>query len=136
MSTSAEVFYARAEHRIPRFMGAVFLLAAAVLWPWWGSGFVLGFAIGAAVAAVNLLWLKQITSAFVERLSGTGAGASAWGVVFRFLLRYALIALLAYGMLANRAVSINGFLAGLFLPVAALACEAVYELYVALRRGL
>lgn len=136
MSTQAEVFYARAEHRIPRFMGAAFLLAAAILWPWRGAEVVLGFALGSAVAAVNLLWLKQITTTFVERLSGAGNGASSSGVVFRFLMRYALIALIAYGMLKNSAVSINGFLAGLFLPVVALACEAVYELYVALRRGL
>lgn len=136
MSTPAEVFYARAEQRIPRFMGAAFLLVAAMLWPWRGTEFVLGFALGSAVAAVNLLWLKQITSTFVERLSGAGKDASSGGVVFRFLMRYALIALIAYGMLKNSAVSINGFLAGLFLPVVALACEAVYELYVALRRGL
>jgi len=136
MNTPAEVFYARAEYRIPRFMAAAFLLVAAVLWPWRGAEFVLGFALGSPVAAVNLLWLKQITHTFVESLSGQDRGASGWGVAFRFLMRYALIALLAYGMLKNSAVSIHGFLAGLFLPVAALACEAAYELYVALRRGL
>ena len=136
MNTPAEIFYARAEQRIPRFMAAAFLLAAAILWQWRGTDLVLGFAIGSAVAAVNFLWLKQITVAFVERMSGVGTGASAWGIVFRFLMRYTLIALFAYGMLKNGAVSINGFLAGLFLPVVALACEAVYELYVALRRGL
>lgn len=136
MSTPAEVFYARAEQRIPRFMAAAFLLTAAMLWHWRGTEFVLGFALGSAVAAVNLLWLKQITTTFVERLSGGGNGASSRSIVFRFLMRYALIALLAYGMLKNSAVSINGFLAGLFLPVVALACEAVYEMYVALRRGL
>ena len=136
MNTPAEIFYARAEQRIPRFMAAAFLLASALLWHWRGSGFALGFAIGSAVAAVNFVWLKQITAAFVERMSGTGTGASGWGLAFRFLMRYTLIALFAYGMLHNRAVDISGFLAGLFLPVAALACEAVYELYVALRRGL
>ncbi len=136
MSTPAEVFYAHAEHRIPRFMVAAFLLVAAILWPWRGAEFVLGFALGSAVAAVNLLWLKQITTTFVERMIGAGSEPSSSGVVFRFLMRYALIALIAYAMLKNSAVSVNGFLAGLFLPVAALACEAVYELYVALRRGL
>lgn len=133
---SAETFYAQAEARIPRFMGAAFLLAAVILWQWRGAEFLLGFALGSAVAAVNLLWLKQITAAFVEGMSGSGARASGWGVALRFLMRYALIALFAYGMLKNQAVSIHGFLAGLFLPVVALVCEAAYEMYVALRRGL
>jgi hypothetical protein len=31
--------------------------------------------------------------------------------------------------------SLYGFLGGLFLAVAAILCEAVYELFVALRRG-
>ena len=136
MTTEAEAFYAGAERRIPRFMAAVFLLSAGSLWYWRGTEFVLAFLLGAAVAFGNLVWLKQITAAYVDRLSGSGARGSGWGLALRFLLRYALIALLAYGMFKNRLAGVHGFLAGLFLPVSAFACEAVYELYVALRRGL
>jgi hypothetical protein len=136
MNPPAEAFYAGAERRIPRFMAALFLLSAVGLWYWRGNEFTLGFLIGAAVAAVNFVWLKQITAAYAERMSGGEVKGSGAGVALRFLLRYTLIALVAYGMLKNRAVSVNGFLAGLFLPIVALACEAGYELYVALRRGL
>ncbi len=136
MTTEAEAFYAGAERRIPRFMAAAFVLAAGTLWYWQGTQFALGFLIGSAVAFVNLVWLKQIVAAFIERLSGAGATASGYGLVLRFLMRYALMALLAYGMLTIRPASLGGFLAGLFLPVAAFFAEAVYELYVALRRGL
>lgn len=136
MTTEAEAFYAGAERRIPFFMAAVFLLSTGGLWFWRGTEFLLAFLLGSAVAFVNLMWLKRITAAYVERLTGSGERGSGWGLARGFLLRYALIALLAYGMFNNRLTGVYGFFAGLFLPVSAFACEAVYELYVALRRGL
>jgi hypothetical protein len=136
MTTEAEAFYAGAERRIPRFMAAAFVLSAGALWYWRGAQFALGFLIGSAVAFVNYVWLRQITAAFIERLSGAAVAASRGGLVPRFVMRYSLIALLGYGMFTIRPASLGGFLAGLFLPVAAFFCEAVYELYVALRRGL
>ena len=51
-------------------------------------------------------------------------------------LRYVLMGLAAYGILAVSPASLYGLLAGLFLPVAAIACEAAYEAYVALARCL
>jgi hypothetical protein len=42
----------------------------------------------------------------------------------------------AYAILTVSPASLYGLLAGLFLPVAAIACEAVYELYAALAHGL
>jgi hypothetical protein len=58
------------------------------------------------------------------------------GIVSRFLLRYALMAVAAYVIFSVSPASLNGLLAGLFLPVAAIVCEAVCELYAALGRGL
>lgn len=136
MTTEAEAFYEGAERRIPRFMVAVFLLAAGNLWYWQGADFALAFLLGAAVAFLNLVWLKQITVAYVDWLSGSGTRRPGGVIVRRFLLRYALIALLAYGMFNNRLAGVVAFFAGLFLPVLAFTCEAVYEFYVALRRGL
>ena len=45
------------------------------------------------------------------------------------------MALGAYAILTVSPASLNGLLAGLFLPVAAIACEALYELYAALAVG-
>jgi hypothetical protein len=59
----------------------------------------------------------------------SGAPASSRGVVHRFLLRYFLMALVAFVILTVSRESLYGLLAGLFLPVAAMFCEAAYELY-------
>jgi hypothetical protein len=64
------------------------------------------------------------------------AKPSSTGIVLRFLLRYVLMGLAAYAILAVSPASLNGLLAGLFLPVAGIACEAAYEAYVALARGI
>ena len=45
----------------------------------------------------------------------------------RFLLRYVLMALGAYVIFTVSPASLYGLFAGLFLPVAAIACEAAYE---------
>jgi hypothetical protein len=56
--------------------------------------------------------------------------------VLRFLLRYFLMAAAAYAIFTVSRASLYGLFAGLFLPVAGIACEAAYELYIALARGL
>ena len=136
MTTQAEAFYAGAERRILCFVAIGFLLCGATLWYWGGSRHALGFLIGAAAASVNLLWLKQIAATLAERMSQPGARGSGGSMALRFVLRYTLMAVFAYVMLTNPAVSIHGLLAGLFLPVGAMICEGIYETYVALRRGL
>jgi len=61
----------------------------------------------------------------------SGKPRSGKGIVARFLLRYALLGAAAYGILTSFPASLRGLFAGLFLPVGAIACEAAYELYVA-----
>jgi hypothetical protein len=75
-------------------------------------------------------------SALADRVTTSGRRQSGSGVVARFLLRYALIALAAYGIFTVSRDSLYGLLGGLFLTVAAILCEAVYEVVVALRRGI
>jgi hypothetical protein len=77
-----------------------------------------------------------VITGFVDRATGIATAQSGQGIVFRFLLRYFLMALGAYVILTVSPASLNGLLAGLFLPVAAIGCEAVYELYAALARGV
>jgi hypothetical protein len=133
---AAEAVYDGALKRIQQSM-----LVLAVLLPLlggWRFGWrtALGLACGCAVAYLNFRWLKRGVEVLADRVVGAGKAQSAKGIVARFLLRYVLMGLAAYGILTVSPASLYGLLAGLFLPVAAIACEAAYEAYVALARGL
>jgi ATP synthase I chain len=133
---ASEHFFSGALDRIRRFMLVLaVLLTAAACWKFgWRSA--VGFALGSAIAYVNFHWLKRVVGGFVDRASGAEGAQAGKGIVSRFLLRYVLMAIGAYAILTVSPASLNGLLAGLFLPVAAIACEAAYELYAALARGL
>jgi hypothetical protein len=66
----------------------------------------------------------------------SGTPASSRGVVHRFILRYFLMAFIAFAILTVSRESLYGLFAGLFLPVGAILCEAGYETYKALTRGI
>lgn len=129
--TEGEHFYSGALDRIRGSMFAIVPLATAGAF--WKFGFrcALGFALGCTIAFVNFYWLKRAISGFADRASGATTSQSGSGIVARFLLRYALIAIGAYAILSVSPASLNGLLAGLFLPVAAILCEAGYEVYMA-----
>jgi small-conductance mechanosensitive channel len=135
VETKAEAFYAGAMTRIPRFMLA---LAGALTFAAWlrhGWHIALGFACGCAIAYLNFYWLEHVVNGLAERVSQTGQSESSSGVVLRFLLRYFLMAVGAYVIFSVSPASLYGLFAGLFLPVAGIACEAVYEMYAALVKG-
>jgi ATP synthase I chain len=96
----------------------------------------LGFACGCVIAYLNFLWLERVVTALADRITRSGRRESAKGVVLRFLLRYFLMALGAYVIFTVSPASLYGLFVGLFLPVAGIACEAAYEVYVAVARGL
>ena len=136
MDANLESFYSGALTRISRSMvvlGLVLSLAATGLYGW---RVALGFACGGAIAYLNFHWLKRVVTALADRITQTGRPPSSKTVVLRFLLRYVLMGLLAYAIFSVSPASLYGLFAGLFLPVAAIACEAAYETYVALARGL
>ena len=132
----SEAFYSRALERIRWSMIAIAMVALAVAFWRFGPRAALGVALGCAIAYLNFHWLKRVISAMAERITNTGKTQSAKGIVLRFVLRYLLMALAAYVILSVSPASLYGLFAGLFLPVAAIACEAGYEVYVAVARGL
>lgn len=132
----AERFYTGALDRIRRFMVVIAPVATALTWWKFGVRPAAGFAFGCLIAFINFHWLKRVISGFVDRAASTPTSQSSDGIVFRFLLRYILMAVGAYVILTVSPASLNGLLAGLFLPVAAILCEAGYELYAALIRGV
>jgi len=133
---TAEHFYSGALARIARYMAVLSPVLIAAAWWRFGLRAALGFALGCVIAYVNFIWLKRVIAGFVDRATGTATAESGQGIVFRFLFRYLLMALGAYVILTVSPASLNGLLAGLFLPVGAIGCEAVYELYAALARGV
>ena len=66
---------------------------------------------------------------------GSPAADSNGIIVVRAVLRYAFIALGAYVIFRVSLTGLYGFLAGVCLTIAAIACEAAVEVYVGLRRG-
>ena len=133
---ASERFFDGAYSRIVRVMlvlGMVLTLVALVRF---GSSIAAGFVVGCAIGMLNFHWLKRVVSALADRATGTGKKQGSAGVVFRFLLRYLLVAGVAYAIVRVSLASLYGLLAGLFLPVAAIMAEAVYEVYVAVRRGV
>lgn len=133
---ASERFYSGALDRIKRFMIALAVLFSAVGWVHYGWRAALGFAVGCAVSCLNFYWLKRVVSTMADRIARTGRSESGRGIVARFLLRYLVMGAAAYAIVSVSPASLYGLLAGLFLPVAAIACEAAYEVYMAIARGV
>ena len=131
---ASDDFYARSLERIQTFMlvlGIAALITACIFFGW---RIGLGFALGATIAYLNFHWLKKVVAGLAELTIGSGTPASSRGVVHRFLLRYFLMAIVAFVILTVSRESLYGLFAGLFLPVAAVLCEAGYETYKVLSR--
>jgi hypothetical protein len=136
LEAKSESFYAGALTRIPRFMLALAAVFVVASWLRWGWRLALGFGCGCAIAYLNFNWLGRVVSALADRVTQSGEKQSSQGIVLRFLVRYLLMAVAAYAIFSVSPASLYGLFAGLFLPVAAIACEAGYEVYVAVTRGI
>jgi len=131
---SSDPLYSGALGRIRNSMIALALLLSAMAWWQFGRSAALGFFLGCVIAYLNFHWLKSGVSGLADRVTNSGKSQSGKGIVARFLLRYILLGAAAYGILTSFPASLRGLFAGLFLPVGAIACEAVYELYAVVMR--
>ena len=116
-------------------LAAIFTIAATVRLGWRVGA---GFSIGCGLAAINFLWMKRAIITFAGKMveaKAPGDEKKARKSATRFVARYALVAATLYVIFTSSVVSLSGVLVGLFLPVAAILVEAVYETYVALRHG-
>ena len=132
---ASEVFYSGALVRIARMMIALSVIAAAGIWLRFGWRIAAGFAAGAAIAYINFHWLKRAVIGLADRITQTPNTQRRSRVVLRFFIRYVLACLAAYWLYRFAPETLIAFLAGLFLPVAAILCEAAFEVYTALARG-
>jgi hypothetical protein len=136
LTSPPDAFYSGALDRIRRSMIALALALSAAAWWNFGRASALGFLGGCIIAYLNFHWLKNGVSGLADRVTNTGKRQSGAGIIARFLLRYVLLGAAAYGILISFPAGLRGLLAGLFLPVGAIASEAVYELYAAVTRGV
>lgn len=132
--TAGDGFYDRALERVERFMAAIAVAGTATAPPVFGWRIAGGFALGAAISYANFYWLKRVVSGIADLTVRAGSPVRARGMVHRFLLRYFLMALVAFVILTVSRESLYGLFAGLFLPVGAVFCEVAYELYRVLAR--
>jgi hypothetical protein len=132
----SEAFFSSALDRIRRVTLVLGVVSSIVVWVRFGTAIGIGFVVGCVISYVNFHWLKKVINDLADRISNTGQKGSVGGIVMRFLLRYGFIAVGAYVILVSSKSSVYGLLGGLFLSVAAILCEAAYEVVVALRRGL
>jgi hypothetical protein len=121
-------FYGRALARIQSlilFVGGAGVIVTAIYGGWrWAVGFVLG----AVASYVNFRWLKQLVNSLGEAAAGKPPRAR---VAVMLGLRYLLLAAGGYVILNFSALSLAAALMGLFVPVAAVVLEILFELVYA-----
>jgi hypothetical protein len=132
----SENFYSGALDRIRRITLVLGVVSSAVVWAIYGTAIGIGFVVGCVISYMNFHWLKKAINDFADRITSTGRAHSTSGIVFRFLLRYGFIAAGAYVIVSSSKSSVYGLLGGLFLSVAAILCEAAYEVAVALHKNV
>jgi len=130
---TGEDFYSRAAERIQKLMLVIGLAGLVMAFSYFGWRIGIGFTLGASIAHLNFHWLKKVVAGLAELTISSGNAPSSRGVVHRFLLRYFLMAIVAFVILTVSRESLYGLFAGLFLPVAAILCEAGYEVVRVLR---
>jgi hypothetical protein len=133
---SGEQFFSGAIDRIRRITVVLGVASTVAVWAIYGTAVGIGFLIGCVISYLNFHWLKKAIDTLASRITQTGQTTSSRWTVLRFMLRYGFIVIACYVILLGSKSSVYGLLGGLFVTVAAILCEAAYEVAVALRRGL
>ena len=121
--------------RIRKYMVVVSAVGLAVCLVFFRWPVAAGFLVGAIISYVNHRWLERAVDALGERITTGESKERGGGIVFRAALRYAFIAIGAYVIFNVSLVGLYGYLGGICLPIAAVACEVAVEIFVTLRRG-
>jgi hypothetical protein len=134
-SSQADQFFDRALERIRKFMIALAGMGLLVCMAFFRWPVAAGFAAGAMVSYVNHRWLERAVAAVGERITTGQSRERGGGIVLRSVLRYVFVAAGAYVIFRVSHAGLYGFLGGVCLPIAAVACEVAVELVTVLRRG-
>jgi hypothetical protein len=98
---------------------------ALALFAWRGWTWSAGWLAGSAVSALNFRWLKQLTYSLGAEVAPKPRKAVFLG------MRYLLLGGGAYVILKYSPISLPAALAGLFVSVAAVVVEILFELIYA-----
>jgi len=126
------------ERIIPRMLRNILVVSVLLLGPmfwydrWAGA---IGFAFGAAVSYVNFRSLTRGVESLADRIVNRNSREKGGRILLRFMVRYGLVAAVAYAIFKGPSLAFRGFLWGLCVPAAALMVEAVWEGYTAFRRA-
>jgi hypothetical protein len=126
------------ERIIPRVLRNMLVVSVLLLGPaFWFYGWAgsIGFAFGAAVSYVNFRSLTRGVEGLADRIVNRSSREKGGWIVLRFVVRYGLVGAAAYAIFKSSSWAFRGFLWGLCVPVAALMAEALWEGYMAFRRG-
>ncbi len=134
-SAGLEAFFELALPRIRRFLLVLSIAGLVVCFLWFRWAVTAGFLVGAVVSYVNQVWLEGAVNDLGERITAGRSRERGGIIVFRALLRYVFIALGAYVIFNVSLAGLYGFLGGVCLPIAAVACEVAVEIFIMLRRG-
>jgi hypothetical protein len=143
LNPAADAFYAGAYRRIQTVIIALSIAGSVPMFVVYGWRVAGGFLLGALLAYLNFVWLKQSIIALTDRVSQVPANAEnapqsrapGGAIVFKFLFRYLAIATVGYVIISSSSLNVLGLIAGFFLSVVALLFEAVSEVVYALRHG-
>ena len=91
--------------------------------------FMLGLVLGGALALLNYKWLHSSLRAVV----GSGYRKAPPGTAIKFVVRWVVIAAVAWAANKTGYFDAIGILAGLFAPAAAVMIEAAYVAYRTMR---
>ncbi len=122
-----QAHYDRAARRIGHWLLGFSVGGAVAAWIYGGWQWGLGFLVGAGASALNFRWLKQVA----ESLGSGGKRRPRARTAILMGLRYLLLATGAYVILRFSALSLPAALAGLFVAVAAVIFEILFELIYA-----
>jgi hypothetical protein len=115
--------YARALNRLTGVAAALGIAGVIVAFLWRGPLFAAGFLAGAILSMANLRWWTSLANAL-----GSSGKTPLRGSAALLALRYLAAAAIIYVIVKFLEIALAAVLAGLFVSVAAVIIEILYEL--------
>lgn len=127
--------YDVAIRKIQWMTGGVGAICAAALVRPFGWTVAAGLLLGTFMGWLNFRWLVASVNAISERIVNAKSRERGAAIVARGIARILLMLVAAYGIFRCSVRGLEGFLAGLTMPVVAILCFAMHEFVANIRRS-